>query len=126
MNTITFTFDVVAGEGRILGGGWDVRYQGYADALAAWMGACAVGITVDGVYVLPSFWPMPFQYGWGPRVRCVVCGATGYGTERGDPNRPWQARHQAGHPHECPDCGRRFATPVGLSAHRNPRRRRQP
>lgn len=48
-STITFTFSLATGLGRVVGGGWDITYQGCADALAAWMFANA-----DGFYLAPG------------------------------------------------------------------------
>lgn len=70
--------------------------------------------------------------GWGrlfapvPRsikVRCLLCGATGYGPCGAMGNfaepAPWQARHIAGHPVRCDVCSRPFVHGGALNAHQN-------
>ena len=53
----------------------------------------------------------------GAKVRCLLCGATGWpGTEE-RPN-PWQRRCLAGHPHRCETCRRPFSSRQGLASHR--------
>ncbi len=64
------------------------------------------------------FEPVPNSY--NGKVRCKVCGRTGYDGPEGKPHR-WQLSCLAGHPFSCA-CGRKFSTLTGLHAHRNPRR----
>lgn len=47
----------------------------------------------------------------GTRMRCVTCGTTGY------PGGSWQEKCREGHPYQCPDCERVFATAQGAAAH---------
>ena len=49
------------------------------------------------------------------KLRCDICGRTGYG------GGTWMDACREGHPHQCP-CGRRFTSTSGLSAHQKPRR----
>jgi len=70
----------------------------------------------------PSDWALLFAY-VGPqatRVRCLLCGSTGYGPcgrMTGTP-APWQARCLLGHPHRCETCRRPFSTAQGIASHR--------
>jgi hypothetical protein len=50
--------------------------------------------------------------GRGEKVRCTVCGRSGYPGEAG-----WQEACRAGHPYLC-TCGRLFSTKQGLQRHR--------
>lgn len=57
----------------------------------------------------------------GPRsskVRCTVCGRTGWGPLEPEPSDafPWQAKCLAGHPFACL-CGVRYASAQALSTH---------
>lgn len=47
----------------------------------------------------------------GVRVRCIVCGATGFDGGR------WQESHIKGHPYKCPSCPQSFSTGQGAAAH---------
>lgn len=54
----------------------------------------------------------------GVKVKCAVCGSTGYGPTNPGPKRaaaPWQRRCLEGHPALC-SCGRRF-TKGGIGPH---------
>lgn len=52
--------------------------------------------------------------GHSGKVRCTVCGRTGYPT--GDHRRGWQWKCRQGHPHVC-SCGRPFPTRQGIATH---------
>lgn len=57
------------------------------------------------------------------KVRCTICGTTGWGPtgeqirDGAKPN-PWQEKHMNDHPFSCEPCGRRFASPQAIAAHR--------
>lgn len=53
---------------------------------------------------------------YGSKLRCTVCGRTGYRGGR------WAQACEAGHPHRCTTCGRRFSTPSGIASHRRHQR----
>lgn len=53
------------------------------------------------------------------KVRCTVCGRTGWGSLDPRPSRwdrSWQQTCLAGHPHRCV-CGRRFANLSAIATH---------
>lgn len=45
---MSFSYDAAADRGRVLGGGWDQRYEGFGDVFAAWGAA-----NRDGFYLRP-------------------------------------------------------------------------
>jgi hypothetical protein len=57
--TITFSFNLATGEGSVVGGGWDIAYQGHGDALSAWSAANADGFCLApgasfGLHLAPT------------------------------------------------------------------------
>lgn len=75
----------------------------------------------------PAGWGRLFAYvpGRSSKVRCMLCGATGYGPH-GDVRtftggtltpEPWQIPHILGHPVQCATCRRPFIGPGAVRSH---------
>lgn len=95
---------------------------------------CAAGCLVSGRRQLeamrrnlPDRWAHLFAYvpGRSARVRCLLCGSTGWGELNDRPGfdgrkampAPWQIPHIAGHPVRCEVCSRPFVSRGALRGH---------
>lgn len=69
----------------------------------------------------PDGWHRLFAWvpGRSSKVRCLLCGATGYGgcSQWGAPPSPWQAPHILGHPVQCLTCRRPFISFGAVRSH---------